>query len=190
MYPGQLSCTLVVICCFCQSDGFFMKLPGANRLPAAFPRQICIQLPLGLIESVFRGHSCAMRGVIRFLHLSRKQHDFRIDLARLRLARGTRGMSAFRHHLFVSGCYLTIPARFYVVVQLVQSSIGLIGGLAYSAFFKEPSKHRPIHCLIHHHFCFFDLAKFSHRAMNIAVQNTKVYSGTVIQSESFTRRFI
>ena len=176
MYSGQLSC-FVMVCCFCQSDGLFVQIPGANRLTATFPRQIGIQLPLGLIESLFSGHSRAMRGVIGFFDLSGKQHDFRIDLACLRFALGPGGMSAFRRQLFVSGGYLAIPARFHVVIQLIQSGIGLIGGLSYSPFFKEPSKNRPTHRLIHQFFRFFDLAKFSHRAMNIAVHNGKVYSG-------------
>ena len=176
--------------CFGHAYRSFVQLPRLNGFLTSFSRQVRIQLSLRFVERVFRIHSGPVSCVIRFFHLLSEESNLRIDGLRWRVVLPA-GSSAtcFRRQLFVGGFHVTAPARLNRLIQFVQGSIGLVGGLSYSALFKQPPENRPVHGFIHQRLGLFDFGELSHGAPNIARHNAKVQrDGGVLLPVSNRRR--
>jgi len=171
-----LSCGFAgAMSCFGHAYRPFVQLPRLNGFLTSFSRQIRIQLSLRFVEGVFRIHSGPVSCVIRFFHLLGEESNLSIDGLRWRvtLPAGS-STTCFRRQLFVGGFHVTAPARLNRLIQFVQGSIGLVGGLSYSALFKQPPENRPVHGFNHQRLGLFDFGELSHGALNIARNNGKV----------------
>ena len=167
---------------FGPANRLFVQLPLMNGFLTSFSRQVGIQLPLRFVEGVLGIHSGAVGRVIRFFHSLSEESDLRIDGRRCRFALpARRSTTCFGRQLFVRGFYVTPPARLNGLVQSVQGSVSLVCGLSYSAFFKQPPEHRPVHRFNHQRLGLFDFGKLSHGALTIARHNGKVQrEGSVV----------
>ena len=177
--------------CFGHAYCPFVQLPRLNRFLTSFSRQIRIQLSLRFVEGVFRIHSGPVSCVIRFFHLLGEESNLSIDGLRWRVAWAAGSSTAcFRRQLFVSGFHIAVPACLNRLIQFVQGSVGLVGGLSYSALFKQPPENRPVHGFIHQRLGLLDLGEFFHGALNIARHNAKVQRGGAVVLPVRNRRRI
>jgi hypothetical protein len=159
----------------------FVQLPRLNRFLTSFSRQIRIQLSLRFVEGVFRIHSGPVSCGIRFFHLLSEESNLRIDGLRFRFALPAGSSAACsRRQLFVGGFHVATPARLNGLVQFVQGGIGLVCGLSYSAFFKQPPEYRPVHGFSHERLSLFNFGELSHGALTIARDNGKVQRDSVV----------
>ncbi len=161
--------------CFGQAYRPFVQLPRLNGFLTSFSRQVRIQLSLRFVEGVFRSHSGLVGCVIRFFHLPSEESNLRINGLRCGFALAAcSSVTCFRRQRFVGGFHLAAPARLNRLVQFVQGSIGLVGGLSYSALFKQPPENRPVHRFNHQRLGLFDFGELSHGALTIVGHNGKV----------------
>jgi hypothetical protein len=149
---------------------FFIQFPLMDCLPAAFPRQVGVQRPLGIIEGVFRVSARAAGCIVRFFHFLHEDLYFRINGRRRQFLLP----APFARQRFVRQLDLLAPASFGGFVQFVQGRIGFVRDLADFAFLKQPGEDRPVHRFGHQCLGFFDFSKFSHRAKTITRRAEKV----------------
>lgn len=158
---------------FRPADCFFVQLPRVNGLPAAFSRQVGVQLALGFVERLLGSHACEMSGLICFFHFLKNGSGFSID-------RFDAGFSTSlpaarpRRQCLVGGLDVTTPARFHGLIHFVQSRISSIGGFSHCPLVKKPCQNRPVSRLQHQFLSRFDVRKFSHNIRNIAGAMGKV----------------
>jgi hypothetical protein len=165
---------------------FFVQLPRVNRLPAAFSRQVGVQLALGFVERVLGSHACEMSGFVCFFHFLYKDSGFWIDRFEGDFSTSP---PAARRQCLVGERDVTAPAGFHGLVQFVQGSISSIGGFSHSTLLKKPCQDRPVGRLHHQFLGRFDFRKLSHSTRNIAGDQGKVqcdepygFGGKVLQA--------
>ena len=151
---------------------FFVQLPRANGLLAAFSSQVRIQLALRFVERCFRRHAGEVSGIICFSHLLNKDSGLRVN--RCRVGFSALPSARLSCQLLVGGLDVSAPARFHRPVQVVQGSIGSIGGFSHSALLKKPGEDRPVDRLRHECLGLFDFGKFSHSESKLAGGDGKV----------------
>ena len=150
---------------FGRPNRFFVELPLMNSFLASFSRQGGIQPSLCFVEGFLGSDPGAAGRVIRLLYLPGVQSDSRIgDSDTGSRVRRIARAACFGSQLVVGGLYIAVPARLDCLVQFVQSRVGPVCGLAYSALFKQPPEQGPTRGLNHQRLGCFDFGKFLHGA--------------------------